>query len=154
MPAYKMTRKKTQALPAGVDDKNRFRVVFIPTYERWVGMQANPWVIPDATAVKVLQTIWDAIYVDAPYTVTAGDVVFERVCTFFLSHVFVSDYMARSPNVSANGAAPSNVRLTSCLNSFSSMRRTVKYSRTTSSVRSGRKTSLWGLSSFGQWQKR
>ena len=80
-----MARKKASVLPAGAEVNNRFRVVFIPTYERWVGMQANPWVIQDGTAIKVLQTIWDAIYVDVPYTVTAGDVVFERVCTLLFS---------------------------------------------------------------------
>lgn len=61
---------------------NRFRLVFIPTYERWVGTQANPWVIPDDTAIQVLQTIWDTIYVDVPYTVTAGDTVLDCVRTF------------------------------------------------------------------------
>ena len=42
-------------------------------------MQANPWVIPDDTAIQVLQTIWDTIYVDVPYTVTAGDTVLDCV---------------------------------------------------------------------------
>ena len=45
-------------------------------------MQANPWVIPDDTAIQVLQTIWDTIYVDVPYTVTAGDTVLDCVHTF------------------------------------------------------------------------
>jgi hypothetical protein len=89
MPAYKMTCKKTSALPAGADDNNRFQVVFIPTYKRWVGMQANPWVIPDSTAIQVLQAMWDAIYVDAPYTVIAGDVVFEHVCVFVFLFLFL-----------------------------------------------------------------
>jgi hypothetical protein len=68
-------------LPAGAEVHNLFRAVFVPTYERWVGMQANPWVIPDPDAIEALQTIWDAIYVDLPFTVTggSGDAVFERV---------------------------------------------------------------------------
>ena len=84
MPASKTARKKAPIppLPAGADDANRFRLVFIPTYERWVGMQANPWVIPDSITVKVLQAIWNTVYVHLPYTVIAGDVVFDRVCTF------------------------------------------------------------------------
>jgi hypothetical protein len=88
IPTYKETRKKLSALPAGADNNNQFRLVFIPTYERWVGMQANPWVIPDGTAIQVLQTIWDAVYVDAPYTVTAGDTVFERVCPSIFLFLF------------------------------------------------------------------
>ena len=51
-------------------------------------MQANPWVIPDGTAIQVLQTIWDAIYMDVPYTVTTGDVVFDCVCSFLFSFPF------------------------------------------------------------------
>ena len=45
-------------------------------------MQANPWVILDSIAIDILQTIWDTIYVDVPYTVTAGGIVFDRVCPF------------------------------------------------------------------------
>ena len=86
MPTSKTARKKAPVipLPAAVDDDNQFRLAFIPTYERWVGTQANPWVIPDHVAIKALQAIWDTIYVGLPYTVTAGDAVFDRVCTFFL----------------------------------------------------------------------
>ena len=88
MPTYKTAQKKTSPLPAGANVNNQFHLVFIPTYKQWVGMQANPWVIPDGTTVQVLQTIWDAIYMDVPYTVTTGDVVFDCVCSFLFSFPF------------------------------------------------------------------
>ena len=81
-PAAKKARKKCTALPPGAEENNRFRGVFIPTYERWVGTQANPWVIPDDVAIPVLQAIWDTVYKDVPWTVNANDCVFERVCYF------------------------------------------------------------------------
>jgi hypothetical protein len=59
-------------------------MVFIPTYEWWVGTQSNPWVIPDAISIRVLQTIWDVIFPLLPYTVTAGDAVIKQVCFMFL----------------------------------------------------------------------
>ena len=78
-------------LPAGANVNNRFRLVFVPTYEWWVGMQANPWVILDSIAIDILQTIWDTIYVGVPYTVTAGSIVFDRVCPFlFFFHFYFS----------------------------------------------------------------
>ena len=64
--------------------------MFIPTYEHWVGMQSNPWMITDDVAVPVLQVIWNTIYTDVPLTVTPGDCVFQRVRDF-LSLVFVSE---------------------------------------------------------------
>ncbi|KAI9432302.1 hypothetical protein BJY52DRAFT_1132819, partial [Lactarius psammicola] len=66
-------------LPPGAEENNQFHGVFIPTYERWVGTQANPWVIPDDVAIPVLQAIWDTVYKDVPWTVNANDCVFERV---------------------------------------------------------------------------
>jgi hypothetical protein len=78
--ALKRPRKKALALPPGADDNNIFCGVFIPMYERWVGTQANPWVIPDSVAIVAMQTIWDAIYQDVPWTVTGkDDSMFERV---------------------------------------------------------------------------
>jgi hypothetical protein len=74
----KKARKKMW-LPPGAETDNRFRAIFIPTYERWVGTQANPWVIPDTVAITILQAIWDAIYPDVPWTVKPNDCVFERV---------------------------------------------------------------------------
>ena len=75
----KRSRKRFAPLPSGAEDGNRFRAVFIPTYERWVGSQANPWLIPDHVATRTLQTIWDAVYLTVPWTVRANDCVFERV---------------------------------------------------------------------------
>ncbi|KAH8991571.1 hypothetical protein EDB92DRAFT_665813 [Lactarius akahatsu] len=49
-------------LPPGAENNNRFRRVFIPTFERWFGTRANPWVISNFVAIPVLQTIWDAVY--------------------------------------------------------------------------------------------
>ncbi|KAI9433889.1 hypothetical protein H4582DRAFT_1788806, partial [Lactarius indigo] len=70
-------------LPPGTETNNRFRRVFIPTYERWVGTRANPWVIPDHVAIPVLQTIWDAVYMadGVEWTFKANDPVFLCVCT-------------------------------------------------------------------------
>jgi hypothetical protein len=75
----KKPRRKIASLPSGAEDDNMFRGTFIPTYERWVGTQANPWVIPDDVAIKTLQAIWDAIYLAVPWTVKPNDCVFERV---------------------------------------------------------------------------
>jgi hypothetical protein len=85
-PAPKKARKKLAPLPAGAEDDNMFRAVFIPTYERWIGTLANPWVIPDDVAIKTLQTIWDSIYLSVPWTVKANDCVFEcvRICFLYL----------------------------------------------------------------------
>lgn len=77
--SYKKQRKVQYPLPPGAEDDNKFRGVFIPTYERWVGTQDNPWVIPDNVAIRTLQTIWDSIYLAVPWTVKANDCVFERV---------------------------------------------------------------------------
>ena len=88
-PTFKKTCKKLSPLPVGAELHNRFRGIFIPTYERWVGMQSNPWLITDDVALPVLQDIWDTIYDnDVPWTVTVGDCVFERV-RVFLSLVFL-----------------------------------------------------------------
>ena len=82
-------------LPDGAELYNQFRGIFIPTYERWVGMQSNPWLITDDVAVPVLQAIWDTIYENnVPWTVTAGDCVFERVRDF-LSLVFIQEELGR-----------------------------------------------------------
>ena len=91
IPTSKMAHKKAPVLPLppGADDGNRFHAAFIPMYEQWVGMQANPWVILDSIAIDVLQTIWDTIYVDVPYTVTAGGIVFDRVCPFLFLFLFL-----------------------------------------------------------------
>ena len=56
---------------------------FLPTYVRWVGAQANPWVLPDDVAINILQTIWDSIYLAVPYTVKINDAVFIRVRFFY-----------------------------------------------------------------------
>ena len=77
--SYKKHRKVQYPLPPGAEDDNTFRGVFIPTYERWVGMQDDPWAIPDDVAIRTLQTIWDSIYLAVPWTVKANDCVFERV---------------------------------------------------------------------------
>ncbi|KAI9436203.1 hypothetical protein H4582DRAFT_2078814 [Lactarius indigo] len=69
-PVAKKARRKVYSLPPGAEENNRFRAVFIPTYERWVGTQANPWVIPDDVAISVLQSIWDVVYENAPWVVT------------------------------------------------------------------------------------
>ncbi|KAH9023836.1 hypothetical protein EDB85DRAFT_300801 [Lactarius pseudohatsudake] len=68
-------------LPPGADTNNRFRRVFIPTYERWVGTRANPWLIPDHVAIPVLQTIWDAVYMEdgVEWTFKANDPLFDCV---------------------------------------------------------------------------
>ncbi|KAF8259051.1 hypothetical protein EI94DRAFT_1814058 [Lactarius quietus] len=80
-PTFKKARKKIPApLPVGAELHNQFHGIFIPTYKRWVGMQPNPWLIPDDVAVPVLQVIWDTIYTNkVPWTMTAGDCVFECV---------------------------------------------------------------------------
>ena len=117
--------------------------MFIPMYERWVGMQSNPWMITDDVAVPVLQVIWDTIYTDVPLTVTPGNCVFQ--CTRdFLSLVFVAcppllTIWLRSPNVSVNGVALSKVLLTLCWNSTLSLRITVIGSRTTTPTRFGQR---------------
>jgi hypothetical protein len=72
-------RRKFSPLPFGAEDDNMFCGVFIPTYERWVRTQANPWVIPDDIAIKTLQVIWDSIYLAMPWTVKANNCVFEHV---------------------------------------------------------------------------
>ena len=97
---YKKARKAIPVLPDGAENFNRFRSVFIPTYERWAGTQANPWVIPDSVAVRVLQTIWNAVYLDLPYTVTAGSAVVKQVRFFLLclgGGQFATDNMVGHP---------------------------------------------------------
>lgn len=78
-PARKKACKELAPLPPGTEDNNMFHSVFIPTYERWIGTLADPWVIPDDVAIKTLQTIWDSIYPSVPWTVKINDCVFERV---------------------------------------------------------------------------
>ncbi|KAF8263217.1 hypothetical protein EI94DRAFT_1807603 [Lactarius quietus] len=93
-PTFKKAHKKIPALlPVGAELHNRFRGIFIPTYKRWVEMQPNPWLIPDDVTVPVLQVIWDTIYTnEVPWTVTAGDCVFERIHDF-LSLVLVTQHL-------------------------------------------------------------
>ncbi len=75
--------KKSSSLPFGAEENNQFHGVFIPTYKRWVRMQANPWVIPDDVTIPALQAIWNIIYVDVPWTVNTNNYVFECICCFF-----------------------------------------------------------------------
>ncbi|KAH9043906.1 hypothetical protein EDB85DRAFT_1855214 [Lactarius pseudohatsudake] len=85
---------KKGSLPPGAEENNQFCGVFIPTYKWWVGTQGNPWVIPDDVAISVLQTIWDAIYKDVPWTVNANDCVFERhLCEWCSSFKCAADIM-------------------------------------------------------------
>ncbi|KAH9057705.1 hypothetical protein EDB87DRAFT_1012581 [Lactarius vividus] len=74
-------KPKPCLLLLGAESGNRFRRVFILTYERWVGTRANPWVIPDHVAIPVLQTIWDAVYMahGVQWTFEANDPVFNCV---------------------------------------------------------------------------
>ncbi|KAH9170847.1 hypothetical protein EDB89DRAFT_1238786 [Lactarius sanguifluus] len=64
-------------LPPGAENNNRFRRVFIPTFERWFGTRANPWVVSTFVAIPVLQTIWDAVYMEdgVEWTFEANDPV-------------------------------------------------------------------------------
>jgi hypothetical protein len=73
------SRKKNPALALGVEDDRLFRMVFMPTYLRWIGTQANPWFIPDDLATETLQIIWDAIYPAVPWTVRPSDHIFDHV---------------------------------------------------------------------------
>ncbi|KAH9169057.1 hypothetical protein EDB89DRAFT_1908891 [Lactarius sanguifluus] len=96
-PAAKKPRTGRRSLPPGAEENNRFRAVFIPTYERWVRTQANPWVIPDDVAIPVLQSIWDIVYDDVPWVISANDCVFEcvtqRLCEWRSSFRSVADVM-------------------------------------------------------------
>ncbi|KAH9034007.1 hypothetical protein EDB83DRAFT_1784674 [Lactarius deliciosus] len=86
-------------LPPGAETNNRFRRVFIPTYERWVGTRANTWVIPDHVAIPVLQTIWDAVYMEdgVEWTFKANDPVFycvnRRLCEWRASFKSTAEIM-------------------------------------------------------------
>ncbi|KAH8995781.1 hypothetical protein EDB86DRAFT_1064330 [Lactarius hatsudake] len=63
-------------LPPGAENNNRFRRVFIPTFERWFGTR-DPWVVSTFVAIPVLQTIWDAVYMEdgVEWTFEANDTV-------------------------------------------------------------------------------
>jgi hypothetical protein len=84
--------------------------VFIPTYEQWVGTQANPWVIPDDVAIKTLQVIWDSIYLAVPWTVKANDCVFDRVrFSIFFPFEKGRGWMSSNSRSSLGCAAPLQV---------------------------------------------
>ncbi|KAH8982929.1 hypothetical protein EDB86DRAFT_2811923 [Lactarius hatsudake] len=81
-PATKKPHTSRRSLPFGAEENNRFHAVFIPTYEWWVGTQANPWVIPDDIAILVLQSIWDVVYDNVPWVICVNNCVFEHVSSF------------------------------------------------------------------------
>ncbi|KAH9159139.1 hypothetical protein EDB89DRAFT_1916774 [Lactarius sanguifluus] len=96
-PAAKKPCTGRRSLPPGAEENNRFRTVFIPTYECWVRTQANPWVILDDIAIPVLQSIWDIVYDDVPWVISVNDCVFECVmqhlCKWCSSFRSVADVM-------------------------------------------------------------
>ena len=66
---------KNEHLPKCCMEGNRWRKHFVSTYIWFVSFQRDPWNIPDTTACKAMQMIWDAIY-DEPYTIQINGPVF------------------------------------------------------------------------------
>ncbi|KAH8987223.1 hypothetical protein EDB86DRAFT_2809056 [Lactarius hatsudake] len=61
-PAAKKPRTGRRSLPFGAKENNRFCAVFIPTYERWVRTQANPWVICANNCVSIANIMFEQFF--------------------------------------------------------------------------------------------
>jgi len=56
-------------LPHGVHDNNDWHKKFIPTYKKWLGTRAKPWVIDKHESIAALQVIWRAVYPHIDYII-------------------------------------------------------------------------------------
>jgi hypothetical protein len=78
-PAEKKSKRRhftNSNLPAGAQDQDVWRKLFIPTYARWLGRFAELWNIDEAKELVALQQIWDTIYrLTIQYTIKANDAV-------------------------------------------------------------------------------
>jgi hypothetical protein len=82
-------------LPGGAHDNNDWRKRFITTYEKWLGMRAEPWIISERENVAALQAIWNVVYPHIDYVVDTECAVYHIVSIRFLlfSMFFFTAYM-------------------------------------------------------------
>ncbi|GBE78452.1 hypothetical protein SCP_0113410 [Sparassis crispa] len=67
----------TSDLPRGAARGNRWRGMFVPTFQEYIGSLRDPWLLDDSEIIVVLQAIWDAVYkFDIQYTVDTDGPVF------------------------------------------------------------------------------
>ncbi|KAI0302275.1 hypothetical protein BC826DRAFT_966257 [Russula brevipes] len=67
--AIRQSKYTNADLPGGVHDNNDWRKRFITTYEKWLGMRAEPWIISEHENVAALQAIWNVVYPHIDYVV-------------------------------------------------------------------------------------
>ena len=73
----KYKRARNEDLPGWIDG-NWFRRTFVSTYMAFVGQTSNPWDVPPAHAVPVMQKIWDKTN-DRKYEITESTPVYKKV---------------------------------------------------------------------------
>lgn len=66
-----------------VPGDNRWSRGVIATITLWCSSQPNVWTIPEENMVPALQTIFDSVYPDVKYRVTASGSVFAIVSVFY-----------------------------------------------------------------------
>ncbi|EGN97726.1 hypothetical protein SERLA73DRAFT_75373 [Serpula lacrymans var. lacrymans S7.3] len=69
------TKAKNSNLPQGCLQGNRWRSVFIPTYEKLLGTTENPWMASDHKSLEAIQATWNTVYPDIKYRATLNDAV-------------------------------------------------------------------------------
>jgi hypothetical protein len=79
----KCVAKYTNAdLPQGALENNDWRKKFIPTYEKWLGARAGPWVNNEDKNLAAMQAIWNAVYPHIDYTIEVDGPVYWIVSRF------------------------------------------------------------------------
>jgi hypothetical protein len=93
-------------LPAGCQDGNRWRRVFVPTYIGFVAGYRDPWTVNDKNAVAIMQAIWNKVYENPriAYQIEPQQEVFSVVSWLPVLRLTVDLFATRLSNVFSSGA--------------------------------------------------
>lgn len=56
-------------LPHRISSNKEWRQVFIPTVFQWMGIQENPWQVPDAEVISFLNLLWKNVFPQLEHTI-------------------------------------------------------------------------------------
>ncbi len=53
---------KTDNLPIGATEGNKWRKIFVPTFGAYIGTKHAPWEVSDKGSLEALQSCWNHVY--------------------------------------------------------------------------------------------
>ena len=72
---------KTDNLPVGATEENKWHKIFVPTFGAYIGMKRAPWEVSDKESLEALQSCWDHVYQS---TTAAGYKISNRIDIVFV----------------------------------------------------------------------